>query len=105
MRRAIKPILIMAGILARMPRAGFDLLEPMFEKVLVMTFAKRLAAHAGGRWTDAQESEMQERIAELVAEAKKRGLTSIRMNVVRSTGQRLSRDIDLARLGRERTLQ
>jgi hypothetical protein len=48
---------------------------------------------------------MQERIAELVAEAKKHGLTSIRMNVVRTTGQRLSRDIDLARLSRERTLQ
>ena len=29
-------LLIMAGILARMPRAGFDLLEPMFEKGLVL---------------------------------------------------------------------
>jgi hypothetical protein len=80
-------------------------LEPVFGKVLVMTLAKRLAAHAGGRWTDAQESEMQERIAELVVEAKKRGLTSIRVNVVRGTRQRLSRDIDLARLSRGRTLQ
>jgi hypothetical protein len=80
-------------------------LEPVFGKVLVMTLAKRLAAHARGRWTEAQETEMQERIAELVAEAKKHGLTSIRMNVVRTTGQRLSRDIDLARLSRERTLQ
>lgn len=80
-------------------------LSPIFTKILTSTLAKRLAADYNKPWTADQETKMQGQIAELVAEAKKRELATIKMIVVKPSGQHASRDIDVNRLSRERKLQ
>jgi hypothetical protein len=81
-------------------------LGPSFRRMLVSGLAKRLAAgNPKARWTSANESELHENVAKLVAEAKKRGLTSFRMTVTRPNGQRAVRDMDVETISREPSLQ
>jgi len=79
-------------------------LELAFTKVMTMTLAKKLVAQAGNAWTQPQEADLQDRISELVAEAKVLGVSSVKLHVTRTTGARVTREVDLDRVGRERTL-
>lgn len=80
-------------------------LGPYLVRVLNSTLAKRVAADAGKLWSPVQETGLQEAIAELIAAAKSRSLASFDIVVVKATGQRVVRSLDLARLSRERKLQ
>jgi hypothetical protein len=80
-------------------------LGPAFTAVLTSTLAKQLAGHYEKLWTDKQESEMQERISALVAAANGRGLKTIRVIVTRPSGQKVSRELDVDRISKTRSLQ
>ena len=79
-------------------------LEAVFIGALTMVLAKALAADRGSEWPLAEETVLQLRIADLVAQAAARNLKSITVNTVKTTGETLSREIDLDRVARERTL-
>ena len=80
-------------------------LGPAFQKVLVSTLAKRLAVEFNKPWPASNETKMQEEISVLVAEAKKRGLASIKLIVVKPTGQRTDLGLLVENISRERKLQ
>jgi hypothetical protein len=80
-------------------------LGPGLTAVLTITLAKQLASQYEKPWTDNQESEMQEKISQLVAAAKGRGLKTIRVIVTRPNGQKVSRELDVDRIGKTRSLQ
>jgi hypothetical protein len=52
-------------------------------------------------WSAAQETKLQEAIAELAAAANARGLSTFNIVVVRRTGQRVVRSLDVARITKE----
>jgi hypothetical protein len=80
-------------------------LGPAFAAVLTNTLAKTLASSYEKPWTEMQESEMQEKISELVAAANERGLKSLRVIVTRPNGQKVSRELDIERINKSRSLQ
>lgn len=80
-------------------------LGPYLAKVLGSTLGKRMAADWGKPWLADQETKLQETIAELVAAANRRGLSTFNMVVTRKTGQRVVRSLDVARISKERNLQ
>ncbi|HXM84088.1 MAG TPA: hypothetical protein VN929_19510 [Burkholderiales bacterium] len=80
-------------------------LGAVLEDVLTITLAKQLAGQYEKPWTDKQESEMQEKISALVAAAQERGLKTIRVIVTRPSGQKVSRELDVGRIGKTRSLQ
>lgn len=80
-------------------------LGPAFTDVLTSTLAKTLASEYEKPWTDMQESEMQEKISALVAAANERGLKAIRVIVTRPNGQKVSRELDIDRISKTRSLQ
>ena len=79
-------------------------LEAVFIAALTMVLAKTLAAERGSQWPLAEETVLQLRISDLVAQAAARNLKSITAKTVKSTGETMSREIDLDRVARERTL-
>jgi hypothetical protein len=79
-------------------------LEAVFVAALTMVLAKRLAADRGADWPLAEETVLQLRISDLVAQAAGRGLSSITVKTVKSTGETMTRQIDLDRVAKERTL-
>jgi hypothetical protein len=80
-------------------------LADVFVRAMEMSLAKRLANARNTPWSNDNESELHERIAELVAGAETRGLTTITMTVLKVDGRRFVRDLDVALIKRERTLQ
>jgi hypothetical protein len=80
-------------------------LGPAFTDVLTSTLAKTLASEYEKPWTDKQESDMQEKISALVAAANGRGLKTIRVIVTRPNGQKVSRELDIDRISKTRSLQ
>ncbi len=80
-------------------------LGPAFTAVLTSTLAKAFANEFEKPWTDKQESDMQEKISVLVAAANGRGLKTIRVIVTRPNGQKVSRDMDIDRINKTRSLQ
>lgn len=80
-------------------------LGPALTAVLASTLAKRLASEYEKPWTDIQESEMQEKVSALVAAANERGLKTIRVIVIRPNGQKVSRELDIDRISKTRSLQ
>ena len=80
-------------------------LGPAFAAVLTSTLAKTLASQYEKPWTDNQESDMQEKISALVAAANARGLKTIRVIVTRPNGQKVSRELDIDRISKTRSLQ
>jgi hypothetical protein len=80
-------------------------LGPAFTDVLTSTLAKTLASEYEKPWTDKQESDMQEKISTLVAAANGRGLKTIRVIVTRPNGQKVSRELDIVRISKTRSLQ
>ena len=80
-------------------------LELEFVGALTSSLAKDLAGQYEKPWTDTQESELQESIAALVAAANKLGLKTIRLTVTRPTGQKATRELDIERISRTRSLQ
>ena len=80
-------------------------LGPALAAVLTITLARQLAGKHEKPWTDKLESELQEKISALVAAAKERGLKSIRVIVTRPSGQKVSRELDVGKISRTRSLQ
>ena len=80
-------------------------LGPAFTAVMTITLAKQLAGEYKKPWVDKQESDMQERISAFVAAAKGRGLKTIRIIVTRPNGQKVSRELDVDRISKTRSLQ
>lgn len=80
-------------------------LGPTFTAALTSTLAKALASESGKPWTDKQESDMQEKISALVAAANGRGLKIFRVIVTRPNGQKVSREMDIDRINKTRSLQ
>jgi hypothetical protein len=80
-------------------------LGPILEDVLTITLAKQFAVLKEKPWTDKLESEMQEKISALVAAAEERGLKTIRLIVTRPSGQKVSRELDVDRISKTRSLQ
>lgn len=79
-------------------------LEAVFIAALTMVLAKRLAGDRGADWPLAEETVLQLRISDLVAQAAGRSLSFITLKTVKSTGETRSRQIDLDRVAKERTL-
>jgi len=80
-------------------------LGPAFIAALTSTLAKTLASEYKKPWTDKQESDMQEKISALIAAANGRGLKAIRVIVTRPSGQKVSRELDIDRISKTRSLQ
>jgi len=80
-------------------------LGPALTAVLTHTLAKKLAGNHDNPWTDKQESDMQENISALVGAAKERGLKTIRVIVTRQNGQKVSRELDIEKISKTRSLQ
>jgi hypothetical protein len=78
-------------------------LAPTFIRAMTLSLAKRLADANDKPWT--KETELQETIAELVTSACSRGLKTIRVIVTRKNGKKVSRDLDIDKINKERTLQ
>lgn len=78
-------------------------LAPVFMQVLNDSLAKRMADQYRKPWK--RESELQEAIASLVASAYGRGLKTIRVIVTRKTGKKVTRDLDVDKISKERKLQ
>ena len=78
---------------------------PALTAVLTSVLAKNLASEHEKPWTDKQESAMQEKISALVGAANKRGLKTIRVIVTRPNGQKVSRELDIDRISKTRSLQ
>ncbi len=78
-------------------------LGPIFHSVLTLSLAKRLADQCRKPWK--KETELQEAISSLVASAYGRGLGTIRVVVTRKTGHKVTRDFEVDRISKERTLQ
>ncbi len=79
-------------------------LEAVFIAALTMVLAKQLAENRHMDWPLAEETVLQLRISDLVAQADARNLRSITVNTLRANGDVSSRQIDLDRVARERTL-
>jgi hypothetical protein len=73
--------------------------------VVTSSLAKSLASQYEKPWTDNQESKMQEEISALVAAGNIRNLKTIRVIVTRATGQKDSRELDIERINKTRSLQ
>jgi len=73
--------------------------------VLTLSLAKQLAERYEKPWTEKLESEMQEKISSLVGAAKERGLRTIRVIVTRPGGQKVSRELDVEKISKTRSLQ
>lgn len=80
-------------------------LGPEFTAVLTSTLAKNLANEYQKPWTDKQESDMQEKISTFVAAANERDLKTIHVIVTRPNGQKVSRELDIDRISKTRSLQ
>lgn len=80
-------------------------LEPVLITVLTRSLAKTFARQCNMPWTGEQESKLQEKISELVAEAEKRHLKIIRLIVTRSDGKANSRELDIERITKTRSVQ
>lgn len=80
-------------------------LGPEFIAVVTSSLAKALASQYEKPWADEQESKMQEEISALVAAANMRKLKTIRVIVTRPTGQKTSRELDIERISKTRSLQ
>lgn len=80
-------------------------LGPEFVAAVTSTLAKTLASQYEKPWTHQQESELQERISALVAAASERGLKTIRIIVTRPNGEKVSRELDIGRISKTRSLQ
>ena len=80
-------------------------LESVFIAVLTSSLAKTLAGQHKKPWTSEQESELQEKISSLLAAANKRNLKTIRIIVTRPNGKKDSRELDIVRINKTRSLQ
>ena len=78
-------------------------LGPIFHTTLMLSLAKRLADQYHKPWK--KETELQDAISALVASAYGRGLKTIRIMVTRKTGQKVTRDLEVDKISKERTLQ
>jgi hypothetical protein len=80
-------------------------MAPTFIRAMTLSFAKRIAADNREPWKADKETELQETISALVATANGRGLKTIKVIVTRKTGQKVTRDLDVDKISKERTLQ
>lgn len=80
-------------------------LEAAYIRAMTLWLAKRIAADKGVQWKAEKESELQEKIAEVVATANGLGLATIRIIAIRTNGQKDSRELDVARISKTRSLQ
>lgn len=80
-------------------------LGPTLVAVVTSSIAKKLAEQLEAPWREEEESEMQEKISELVAAANDRGLKIIRVIVTRASGKKVSRYLDIDRINETRSLQ
>lgn len=80
-------------------------LGPALTAVLTITLAKQLAKELKKPWTNELESEMQEKISALVATANQLGLKTVRVIATRPNGQKASRELDVDRINKTRSLQ
>ncbi|MBB6247359.1 hypothetical protein [Rhodanobacter sp. A1T4] len=76
-----------------------------FIAALTSSLAKKFARQEKKPWGSEQESELQEKISTLVAAANKHNLKSIRIIVTRPDGKKDSRELDVERINKTRSLQ
>ena len=80
-------------------------LNSEFIAVLTSNLAKTLAGQHKKAWTSEQESDLQEKVSTLVAAANKQNLKTIRIIVTRKNGATETRELDVARINKTRSLQ
>jgi hypothetical protein len=80
-------------------------LGPLFVAVMTSNLAKQLAAQYKRPWTTQLETELQERISELVAAAQAKGLETFGVIVTRPNGDRVVTPMDVSKIAKTRTLQ
>lgn len=73
--------------------------------LMKINLAKLLAPKYEKPWTDEQETELQEKMAALIAIGKERRIKTFRLIVTRPSGTTASREINLAKIARTRKLQ
>ena len=78
-------------------------LAQTFIRAMTLSLAKRIAADQRLPWK--KEEELQETISSLVASANGRGLKTIRITVTRKTGKKVTRELDVDKISKERRLQ
>jgi len=80
-------------------------LGPFFVAAMTITLEKRLTSKYAKPWTASRETELQEKISALVAEARSRRLTTIKITVTKPGGQRITQDLSVDQISKERKLQ
>ena len=81
-----------------------DLL-PLVRAVLTASLAKQLAGDYRKPWSSTQETALQEKISELVAEARNKGLETFKLISVKPSGARFERELSVEKISSSRTLQ
>jgi hypothetical protein len=78
-------------------------LAKTFIRAMTLSLAKRVATDEHLPWK--KEVELQETISSLVASAYGRGLKTIRVIVTRKSGKKVTRELDIDKISKERRLQ
>jgi hypothetical protein len=73
--------------------------------VLKIGLAQHMAPVYQKPWTHKLESEMQEKISALVAALKGRRLKTVRLIVTRPSGEKVTRELDVEKISKTRSLQ
>lgn len=79
-------------------------LQLAFDGVMRSLLAKRLADKRKEPWRHQLETELQERVASLVATCRAKGLKTFKVAVTRPNGEKVVRRMDVAKIARTRSL-
>jgi hypothetical protein len=80
-------------------------LGPAFIAVMTSSLAKQLASEHQKPWTSKQETDFQEKVSSFLASCNGRGLMTFRVIVTRPSGQKVTRELDVNRISKTRSLQ
>jgi len=80
-------------------------LHGLFINAMTSSLSKRLAVGAGKPWTQALETAHQEAISALVAAAKSKGISALKVTSVKPDGRRVELSISLDKISKDRVLQ
>jgi hypothetical protein len=80
-------------------------LQDLYVKVMTSLLSKGLAPLHGKQWTEALETEYQEKVSALVAAAKSKGLSEFTVIAVKPDGRRVRRVLSVDKIDKQRVLQ
>jgi hypothetical protein len=80
-------------------------LGPAFFAAMAATLAKELSAQHQKPWLSTQETDLQEKVSALVADCNKRGLKNFRVIATRPDGAMATRELNVDKISKTRSLQ